>query len=527
MSELVLKHGQIYTLARELPQVEAMFIRDGKIIWLGENTAVDQYVGSNTEIVSLEGKTIIPGLIDAHIHLQKYAFSLSYVDCETTHLTDCLKRVEEKVQRTPPGDWILGHGWDQNIWDSYGTASQLDMVTSDHPVYLTAKSLHAAWVNSRALKTAGISAATKDPDGGAIQRLDDNAPTGILFEEAMKIVSGKIPIPEQAQISSAIEQAQSKLHAYGITSVHDFDGADCFRALQELHSNDKLRLRVLKNIPVTHLDSALDLGLRTGFGNDLIRMGNIKLFSDGALGPRTAAMLTPYDHDEGNSGMLLLDSEAIVEIGIRAARGGLGLTVHAIGDRANHVALDAYEEIRRFEAGTPYSLLPHRVEHLQVLHPDDLHRAASLGIIASMQPIHATSDMEAANLYWGERTRFAYAWNTQLKHGAQIFFGSDAPVESPNPFWGLHAAVTRQKRGSTRSEGSWIPEELITFEDALAAYTSAPGRALRPTRIGLLRAGYAADMVLLDVDPFHIPPPELAEVKPVGTIQAGQWVYRA
>ena len=527
MSELVLKHGRIYTLARELPRVEAMFIRDGKIIWLGENTAVDQYIGPNTDVVSLEGKIVIPGLIDAHIHLQKYAFSLSYVDCETPHLTDCLKRVEEKAQRTPHGKWILGHGWDQNIWDSYGTASQLDMVTSDHPVYLTAKSLHASWVNSRALHIAGISAATKDPVGGAIQRLDDNAPTGILFEEAMKLVSGKIPIPEQAQISSAIEQAQSILHTYGITSVHDFDGADCFHALQQLHSNDKLRLRVLKNIPLAHLDSVLDLGLRTGFGNDFIRIGNVKLFSDGALGPRTAAMLAPYDHDEANAGLLLLDSEAIVEIGIRAAQGGLGLTVHAIGDRANHVTLDAYEEIRRFEASTSYGLLPHRVEHLQVLHPDDLDRAASLGIIASMQPIHATSDMDTADQYWGERTRYAYAWNTQLKHGAQIYFGSDAPVESPNPFWGLHAAVTRQLRGSPTIESSWIPEELITLEDALTAYTSAPGLAFSPTRIGLLRAGYVADLVLLDIDPFHTPPHELADIKPVGTIQAGHWVYRA
>jgi len=527
MSELVLKHGLIYTLAREFPQAEAMFIRDGKIIWVGENIAVDQFVGSNTEVISLEGKTVIPGLIDAHIHLQKYAFSLSYVDCETQQLADCIKRVEEKAQRTPHGEWILGHGWDQNYWDTYGTASQLDMVAPDHPVYLTAKSLHAAWVNSRALHSGGISASTKDPDGGAIQRHDDNAPTGILFEEAMMLVSGKIPVPEQAQISSAIEQAQSKLHAYGITSVHDFDGVNCFRALQKLHSNDKLRLRVLKNIPVAHLDSVLDLGMQTGFGNDFIRMGNVKLFSDGALGPHTAAMLTPYYHDEENSGILLLDSETIVEIGIRAARGGLGLTVHAIGDRANHVTLDAYEEIRRFEAGTLHDLLPHRVEHLQLLHPDDLDRAASLGIIASMQPTHATSDMDAANLYWGERTRYAYAWNTQLRHGAQLYFGSDAPVESPNPFWGLHAAVTRQKRGSTTIENSWIPEELITIEDALTAYTFAPGLAFSPTRIGLLRSGYEADLVLLDVDPFHIPPHELSEVKPVGTIQAGQWVYRA
>jgi predicted amidohydrolase YtcJ len=526
MSELVLKHGRIYTLTRELPQAEAMFIRDGKIIWVGENTTVDQFVGSNTEVVSLEGKTVIPGLIDAHIHLQKYAFSLNYVDCETPNLSGCLKRVEEKAKRTPHGEWILGHGWDQNSWDSYGTASQLDMVTTDHPVYLTAKSLHASWVNSRALHAAGISSATKDPDGGAIQRLEDNSPAGILFEKAMMLVSGKIPNPEQARISSAIEQAQTKLHAYGITSVHDFDGADCFRALQQLQANDKLTLRVLKNIPVAHLDSVLDLGLKTGFGNDFIRIGNVKLFSDGALGPRTAAMLAPYDHDEENSGILLLDSEAIVETGIRAVRGGLGLTVHAIGDRANHVTLDAYEEIRRFEAVTSHDLLPHRVEHLQVLHPDDLDRAASLGIIASMQPIHATSDMDVANQYWGERTRYAYAWKTQLKHGAQIYFGSDAPVESPNPFWGLHAAVTRQKRGST-IENIWVSEERISFDDALTAYTSAPGLAFSPTRIGLLRAGYAADLVLLDVDPFQIPPHELADVKPIGTIQAGQWVYRA
>ncbi len=527
MSELVLKDGQIYTLDPDLPVADAIFVRDGKIVWLGDRSDADQYIGENTEVVSLEGKIIIPGLIDAHIHLQKYAESLSYVDCETTNLTDCLRRLEEKAKMTPSGRWILGHGWDQNTWGSYGTATQLDSVTSDHPVYLTAKSLHVSWANTLALKLAGISDATKDPDGGTIQKQGNGEPTGILFEEAMMLVSSKIPSLEPAQISSLIEIAQSKLHAFGITGVHDFDGAGCFRSIQELYMNDRLKLRVLKNIPVAHMDSALDLGLMTGFGNDFIRMGNIKLFSDGALGPRTAAMLAPYDHDKDNTGILLLDSEAIVEIGIRAAQGGLGLTVHAIGDRANHVTLDAYEEIRRFEASTPYALLPHRIEHLQVLHPEDLHRAASLGVIASMQPIHATSDREIANMYWGKRTNFAYAWNSQLKHGARVYFGSDAPVESPNPFWGLHAATTRQQRGSTALKSRWNPDEIVIFKDAIIAYTSAPGSAFSPTRIGILRAGYAADMVLLEVDPFKIPPDELADVRPVGTIHSGQWVHRA
>ena len=524
MKRYLLVDGNIHTLDALLPTAEAMLIEADQISWIGQSADTRQFHQDDTEWIPLEGRTVIPGMIDAHIHLQKYAISLESVDCETTTLQNCLDRISDKARATEVNAWIVGHGWDQNTWGDYGNLADLDEVSPNHPVYLTAKSLHAAWANSRALKLAKIDHDTKDPQGGYIQRDPQGHPTGILFEEAMNLVSAKIPTPSTEQIASSMRKAQVSLNALGITGVHDFDGRDCFAALQVLTKMDELSIRVVKNIPVAHLSSALDLGLRTGFGDKWIRIGNIKLFMDGALGPRTASMLAPYIEDNENMGISLLDSEYVVDIGIQAAEGGLGLTVHAIGDRANHDVLMAFKEIRNFEGNILGTSLPHRIEHLQLLHPDDLSLPADLGIIASMQPIHAVSDMDMAQRYWGERCRNAYAWASQLEGNAVLYFGSDAPVESPNPFWGLHAAVTRTKRLIATPE-SWIPEQRIPLREALIAYTSSPAAAFLPTKLGRLVKGNMADLVVLDQDPFSIPPEELPDIKPYATMVGGKWVF--
>ena len=292
------------------------------------------------------------------------------------------------------------------------------------------------------------------------------------------------------------------------------------------HQRGELKLRVVKNIPVDDLDHAHELGLRSGFGDHRLRIGNVKAFMDGALGPRMAAMFQPYLNEPENRGILNMDGEHLFEIARRAADVGLAMTVHAIGDRANHEVLDAYEQLRRYERDLNLPPLRHRIEHVQVLHPDDAARLAELDIIASMQPIHATSDMHMADRYWGERVRLAYAWRTQLAHGARLAFGSDAPVESPNPFLGLYAAVTRRR--ADEAGESWIPEEKLTMREAVEAYTINPAYAAgMESRLGRLAEGCLADLIVLEKDPFTCPAEELLTMESSATMVGGEWVWRS
>jgi predicted amidohydrolase YtcJ len=287
------------------------------------------------------GRVILPGLTDAHIHLKNYSLALQKIECETDTKDECLRRVEERVKNANPGEWILGHGWNQNTWGAWPTAGELDAIAPNNPVYLTAKSLHAGLVNTAAMKLANITSETPDPQNGGIQRDENGAATGVLLETAMQLASAAIPAPTMAENVAAIEKAQPILWKMGVTGVHDFDRRDSFMALQVLHAQKKLKLRVLKNLPVELLDQIDEIGLRAGFGDDMLRIGNIKVFMDGALGPHTAAMFQPYVGEESNRGILNMDGEELFEHGRKAAQAGLGLTVHAIGDRANHEVLNA------------------------------------------------------------------------------------------------------------------------------------------------------------------------------------------
>jgi predicted amidohydrolase YtcJ len=474
------------------------------------------------------GRVILPGLIDSHLHLKHYALALEQIDCETDTLEACLSRVRERAERTAPGAWILGHGWNHNVWGEWPSAADLDGVAQDHPVHLTAKSLHASWASSAALKRAGVHAGTADPKDGQIQRGAGGEPTGILLEGASALVARCVPEPDLKTLTTALEHAQSQLWSMGITGVHDFDRRDCFIALQELHSSGRLKLRVVKNLPVELLGQAFDLGLRTGFGDEWLRIGSVKAFMDGALGPRTAAMFQPYDGEPGNKGILNLDGEQLFELSRRAADVGLGMTVHAIGDRANHEVLNAYEHLRRYEQERGLPHLRHRIEHVQILQPDDIERLAQLDVIASMQPLHATSDMQMANAYWGERSSLAYAWKTQLDEGAHVAFGSDAPVESPNPFLGIHAAVTRRRADGSPGADGWYPEQRLSVQQAIAGFTTgAAYAAYSENHQGRLKGGHLADLVVMDRDPFSCAPEELGLLRPSATMIGGEWVFQA
>ncbi len=336
-----------------------------------------------------------------------------------------------------------------------------------------------------------------------------------------------IPKPNQNQITEAIKAAIPTLWEIGLTGVHDFDRRSCFIALQNLQNSGDLKLRVVKSIPVEDLDEAIALGLRSGFGNDFLRVGGIKTFADGALGPRTAALLSPYEGEEDNNGILMLDSEQLFEIGSKASKHGLSMAVHAIGDRANHEVLDAYAALREFEFVNGLEHLRHRIEHVQLLHPADQNRLADLNIIASMQPIHAVSDKFMADRYWGTRSNLAYAWKTQLDEQAILAFGSDAPVESPNPFLGIHAAATRQARDGSSDPKGWYPEQKISVPEAIKAYTTGPAYAAGVENIsGVIAENYFADLIVLDKDPFGIDFDLLPEIHPIATMVGGEWVYK-
>jgi predicted amidohydrolase YtcJ len=295
-----------------------------------------------------------------------------------------------------------------------------------------------------------------------------------------------------------------------------------------------LRLRVLKSIPLEDLEGALEVGLRSGFGDDWLRIGGVKLFADGALGPHTAAMFTPYEDDVSNKGMLFLDSEQIYEYGRQAVEGGLSLAIHAIGDRANHEVLNAFESLRTYEAQVKQAegrfdepQLRHRIEHVQALHPRDVGRLAELGVIASMQPIHALSDMDMADRFWGARARLAYAWKSQLHNGANLIFGSDAPVDSPNPFWGLYAAVTRRRFDGSPGPQGWHPEQRLSLAQAIHAYTTGAAYAAGcEDRLGKLAPGYLADLLVLDDDPFTCQADLLRSIQPRATMVSGEWVFQ-
>ncbi|HUE99099.1 MAG TPA: amidohydrolase family protein [Anaerolineales bacterium] len=509
------------------PTESAIVIDRERIVAVGEaNNLLPQY--PNAEKQNMDGRVILPGLTDAHLHLKNYALGLQKIDCETDTKEGCLRCVEERVKKAKPGEWILGHGWNQNVWGIWPTATELDGIAPNNPVYLTAKSLHAAWANTAALKLASITSQTLNPQNGQIQRDDKGNATGILLETAMELVGDLIPEPTIHEIADAMEKAQSILWKMGLTGVHDFDRRDSFMALQQLHAQGKLKLRVLKNIPVELLDHAYELGLGAGFGDDWLRIGSVKAFMDGALGPHTAAMFQPYIGEENNRGILNMDGEELFEHGRKAAQVGLGLTVHAIGDRANHEVLNAYEQLRNYERENSLPALRHRIEHVQILHPDDAARLGKMNIIASMQPIHATSDMFMADALWGERARFAYAWRTQLDHGARLALGSDAPVESPNPFLGLHAAVTRRRADGSPSTEGWYPEQKLTMEEAWEGFTLGPAYAANmENRLGRLAPGYLADLIVLDAsqDPFTCNAEDLLTMQSSATMVGGEWVY--
>lgn len=529
---LVLTNGQIDTQDPVHPFASAVAIRGDRILAVGKDEEMKALLGPGGEWLDLSGRSVTPGLVDAHVHFHWFSLNLSQIDLfEVPSLAEALGRIGAFAGRMPPDKWLEGRGWTQELWSgrSFPTAADLDQVVTNRPIYLRHKSGHAAWVNSLALRLAGITANTPDPAGGQIQRDSHGQPTGILFESAMELVSQHIAPAGHHELVAAMSQAQQVCWQAGLTGIHDFDGPESFRALQSLHLNGQLGLRFVKNIPVYRLEQAIGLGLQSGFGDDWLRIGGVKIFADGALGPRTALMIAPYQGEPHNRGIAVTDKEEMLAQASAASAAGLSVTVHAIGDLANHNILDVYEVVRREEQqrGVPAGALRHRIEHVQILHPADQPRLAQLGIIASMQPTHATSDMLMADRYWGERASHSYAWRTVLNSGATLVFGSDCPIEPIQPLLGIAAAVTRTRPDGTPGPEGWYPEQRLSLAETIRAFTwAAAYTAGRETQLGSITPGKLADLTIFDRDIYRTRPESLYQTQIAATIIGGQFKYR-
>jgi predicted amidohydrolase YtcJ len=522
----LIHNARIYTLNPASPVASVLAIQAGRVVAVGGEELLEEYKRAGRE--DMQARVILPGLTDAHFHLQEYAASQRELDCEVGSRQEILRRVAERARELPPGEWLRGHGWNQNAWGGeWPAAAELDALAPQNPVFLTDKSLHAAWLNGIALKQAGITSSTPGPANGWIQHDAAGNPTGLVFEDAVKLVEAVIPEPSPEALAVDFLRIIPKLHRMGLTGIHDFDKRTCFRALQNLQAHGRLHLRVLKSVPLDFFSEAAQLGLHSGYGDDFLRIGSLKLFADGALGPHTAAMFDPYLGEPHNRGILILDGQKLFEFGRQAASCGLSLAVHAIGDLAIHAVLDGFTRLRAYECANGLPSMRHRMEHVQTIPPQDAGRLASLGIIASMQPVHVISDMFMADRLLGQRAAFSYAWRTLLENGALLAFGSDAPVENPNPFHGLHAAVTRRRVDGSPGPAGWFPEQRLTVGEALAGFTAGPAYAAgMEDRLGQLSAGFLADLIVTETDPFTCDPAELYAIQPVATMLAGEWVWQ-
>ncbi|HEY3247445.1 MAG TPA: amidohydrolase family protein [bacterium] len=516
--------GRIYTLDPAPPVVEALAVSGGRIVARGKAADLARDF-AEFERIDLGGRTVLPGFIDSHIHLAALGMSLRRVELrDARSLAAAVARVSAAAARARPGEWILGRGWDKNLWPEqrFPAKTDLDAAARDHPVALTSKDGHLLWVNSAALVHAGLDAHSQDPAGGQIERGPDGVPTGLLKEEARELVSRVVPPPGPGTMDTGIREAAALLHSFGVVGVHDFEGPEVFAALQRLAASGELRLRVWNAIPEDELSSAVSCGLRTGFGGEWLRVGPVKIFADGTLGSQTANMLEPFDGQPQNHGIAIHSREELVELVGRAVVGGFWCAIHAIGDRANHWVLEAYAQ---HAAASARLGARHRIEHVQVVHPGDLSTLARVNVIASMQPVHATADRDIADRYWGPRSRYAYAWRSLLDAGTHLAFGSDAPVETANVMQGLFAAVARRRPEQPPSD-AWYAEETLGIAEAVRAYTTGAAFASGGERhSGTLTVGKWADLVVLDRDIMTASADELLQTSIAATIVAGETVY--
>lgn len=477
-----------------------------------------------------EGRVLLPGLIDSHLHLISLGLAAMTLDLsDTTSLEEALARIAAFAKDNPARPWILGRGWNQEKWalKRFPTAAELDKVVADRPVWLLRVDGHAGWANSKAMAEAGVKPGTADPKDGRIERVGKSMiPAGVFVDGATRLIEQVVPVPRPAERDLALAKAQELLHSHGITSVADMGTTiEDWQAFRRAGDSGRLNLRIMSYALGTDAMTLIAGSTPTPWlYKDRLRMGGVKFYLDGALGSRGAWLKRPYADDPGNTGLRLLSGSQLRNYMVQAALGHFQVAVHAIGDAANAEALNAIDELAQSFPGDRRW----RIEHAQIIDPADIPRFGRHGIIASMQPEHQTSDRLMAEARLGpDRLAGAYAWHSILAAGGRLAFGSDAPVEAPDPFAGMAAATTRtDARGDPF--GGWHPQERITIAQALAAYTSGAAYAgFAEERFGRLSPGEWADFIFVDRDPLLASPSQLRGTKVLETWMAGQKIYSA
>jgi predicted amidohydrolase YtcJ len=526
---MIIHGGTIYLGAGQTPETgKALLVRDGRIAAIG---ALDELKtqAPSARLLDTGGKTVLPGLIDSHAHIDGLGYALDIVDLvDTSSFDDVLDRIAERYAAAGDDEWIEGHGWDQNDWETtaFPSAAQIDARFPDKPILLGRIDGHAAVANSAAMRLAGIDASTPDPKGGRILHDANGQLTGMFIDEATDLFQTAITVPSKDVRKRRIIDALAKIASTGLTGVHEAASGypnpqQLIEIYKELADENAMPIRVYHMIPDDEamIQEWLTKGPLVDYG-DRLTVRAIKLYADGALGSRGAALLAPYADDPANEGILIISEDHISDVGKRAKAAGFQVGTHAIGDRGVRTALDAYEA-----AGvTPEDRF--RIEHFQIAAIEDIPRTARMGVIAAMQPTHATSDMPwAADRLGHDRLVGGYAWRTVLDEGGHLALGSDFPVENVNPFWGIYSAVTRQDHEG-HPPGGWRPEEKLTLAEAIRGFTIDSAYAsFDEAKLGTIEAGKAADFTIVEGTLGEMPEGELWNVTVSATIVGGEIVY--
>ena len=526
--DMIFLNGDIYTEATPA-RAQAMAVRNGRIVAIGSNDEIRKLKGSRTQVVDLGGHFVMPGFNDAHLHLAYGGRQKLEVDLiGVKSLAEMQQRIAAHAKTTAPEDWIVGGGWDHTLWpgEKLPTRQDIDAVTGDHPAVLSRVDTHIAVANTAALKAAGMLAKTPDPPGGEIDRDASGTATGIVRETARAMLMAKAPRPSLQLRRRGIELALAEAARWGITSVQDYSDWEDFLVYQDVEREGKLTLRISEWIAFNQpVDLLVKHRAAQSADDPMLHTAMLKGFMDGSLGSRTAALLAPYSDDPGNSGLPQYDQPTLNRLAVERTAAGFQLGFHAIGDRAAQMALDAFAESERdARQNNRMRDFRFRIEHAQVIAPDQFAQFHKLGVIASVQPCHLLTDMNwAVERIGPERAKTSYPWKQFLDNGVRLAFGTDFPVEPLNPFRNVYAAVTRKNEAGTKE---YFPEQKITVQQALAAYTTGAAYAqFAEKEKGTLAPGMLADFVVLDRDLTKVAPAEIFRTQVLRTVVGGRTVY--